>query len=144
MRDSSSAGVLMKPEGSRKVVVLNGSRQIDQVIGGEWQTQKVLPENGLPKGIYQLADAKAPENSAKPVTYTGAILQVDSSKVFQLCGKNIIRHDRASFRDIDNGRDSLVVGRTHSVEYVNGRGRVTGTKEPEAAKQRTRSGGAEL
>lgn len=60
MRDSNDRSVLMKPEGSRKVAVLNGSRQLDQVIGGQWTTLKVLPENGLPKGIYQLADAKQP------------------------------------------------------------------------------------
>ncbi len=41
----------MMPEGSRKVCVLNGSRQLDQVVKGEWMTIKVLPENGLPKGI---------------------------------------------------------------------------------------------
>lgn len=144
MRDSSSAGVLMKPEGSRKVVVLNGSRQIDQVIKGEWQTQKVLPENGLPKGIYQLSDAKTPDNSAKPVTYTGAILQVDSSKVFQLCGKSIIKHERSAFSDIDNGPNGIVVGRTHSVEYQNGRGKLIGTKETAAAKDKSKSGGVEL
>lgn len=144
MRDSNSSSVLMKPEGSRKVVVLNGSRQIDQVIGGEWQTQKVLPENGLPKGIYQLSDAKTPENSAKPVTYTGAILQVDSGKVFQLCGKTIIKHDRSTFKDIDKEPNGIVVGRTHSVEYQNGRGEVTGTKDTTDLKSRSKSGCAEL
>ena len=137
-------GIIMKPEGARKVVVLNGSRQIDQVIGGKWQTQKVLPENGLPKGIYQLSDAKLPENSAKPVTYTGAILQVDSSKVFQLCGKNIIKHERSTFSDIDKEPSGIVVGRTHSVEYQNGRGKVTGTKETASIKDKTKSGGLEL
>ncbi|EME8622786.1 hypothetical protein V0N53_004600 [Salmonella enterica] len=50
-------GVKMMPEGSRKVCVLNGSRQIDQVIKGEWTTLKVLPESGLPKGIFYLGEA---------------------------------------------------------------------------------------
>lgn len=48
-RNSSDIGVIMKPEGSMKICVLNGSRQVDKVVGGEWQTQKVLPEAGLPK-----------------------------------------------------------------------------------------------
>lgn len=30
--------VMMRPEGSRKVAVLNGSRQLDKVIGGQWVT----------------------------------------------------------------------------------------------------------
>lgn len=46
-RNNGDAGVLMKPEGAVKVVVLNGSRQIDQVVAGAgnngeagWVTQK--------------------------------------------------------------------------------------------------------
>ena len=38
-RNSSDIGVIMKPEGSMKICVLNGSCQVDKVVGGEWQTQ---------------------------------------------------------------------------------------------------------
>nr|WP_277628704.1 KfrB domain-containing protein [Klebsiella pneumoniae] len=71
------------PEGSRKVCVLNGSRQLDQVVKGEWMTIKVLPENGLPKGIYQLAEATKPDTGkdGKESAYTGQVLHVDSKAV---------------------------------------------------------------
>ncbi len=39
-RNSSDIGVIMKPEGSMKICVLNGSRQVDKVVGGEWQTRR--------------------------------------------------------------------------------------------------------
>ncbi len=79
----------MMPEGSRKVCVLNGSRQLDQVVKGEWMTIKVLPENGLPKGIYQLAEATKPDTGkdGKESAYTGQVLHVDSKAVYQLSGK---------------------------------------------------------
>ena len=84
----------MMPEGSRKVCVLNGSRQLDQVVKGEWMTIKVLPENGLPKGIYQLAEATKPDTGkdGKESAYTGQVLHVDSKAVYQLSGKGIVEH----------------------------------------------------
>jgi len=91
------------PEGSRAVSVMNGSRQIDQVIKGVWETQKVLPENGLPKGVYQLADAAKPDTGkdGKQKEYTGQLLQVDSRDVYQLQGKGVVKHDRAVFNDLE-------------------------------------------
>ncbi|EPY9514951.1 KfrB domain-containing protein [Escherichia coli] len=120
----TDAGVLMKPEGSRKIAVLNGSRQIDQVLGGQWVTLKVLPEAGLPKGIYQLSDAKKPEVSSKLSTFTGQLLQVDDHKVYQLAGQKIIQHDRAVFRDLEASGAKLNVGQSITLAYQNGRGAV--------------------
>ncbi|WP_407238562.1 KfrB domain-containing protein [Escherichia coli] len=36
------------------------------MVGGEWQTQKVLPEAGLPKGIYQLSEAQQASKNVYP------------------------------------------------------------------------------
>lgn len=138
MRTSTDTGVLMKPEGSRKVVVMNGSRQLDQVLGGEWVTLKVLPEAGLPKGIYQLSDAQKPEVSGKPSTFTGPLLQVDDHKVYQLHGKGIILHDRAVFRDMEAKGGKLTVGQNLTLAYQNGRGAVV-TGEHGAARQANKS-----
>ncbi|EIX7311941.1 conjugal transfer protein TraB, partial [Escherichia coli] len=33
-RSSTDMGVIMKPEGSMKICVLNGSRQVDKVVDG--------------------------------------------------------------------------------------------------------------
>lgn len=112
------------PEGSRAISVMNGSRQIDQVIKGVWETQKVLPENGLPKGVYQLADAAKPDSGkdGKQKEYTGQLLQVDSRDVYQLQGKGVVKHDRAVFNDLESKGDTLTVGSNYSVGYVNGKG----------------------
>lgn len=82
-RDSRGPGVIMKPEGSVKVSVLNGSRQIDQVTNGEWLTLKVLPEAGLPKGIHQLSDAKDASKNVHPHKHVGQVLHDDGRQVYQ-------------------------------------------------------------
>lgn len=51
----------MMPEGSRKVCVLNGSRQLDQVVKGEWMTIKVLHVDS--KAVYQLSGKGIVEHS---------------------------------------------------------------------------------
>lgn len=135
--------VLMKPEGSRKVVVMNGSRQLDKVIGGEWVTLKVLPEAGLPKGIYQLTDAQRPPVQREPVSYRGQVLQVDYEKVYQLHGNGIVVHDRSVFRDMESGGAKLTEGQGLTVKYEQGRGAVVNPPRSASVQPRQR-GGAEL
>lgn len=144
MLTSKDPGVIMKPEGSRKIVVMNGSRQLDQVLGGEWVTLKTLPEAGLPKGIYQLADARVPPVTGKPAIYTGQILQVDDHKVYQLFGKNVLQHERSVFRDAEAKGEKLTVGKTISVAYENGLGALATGERGNARPGRLRGGGAEL
>lgn len=140
----------MMPEGSRKICVMNGSRQVDQVIKGAWETQKVLPENGLPKGIYQLAEATKPDTGkdGKEKDYTGQLLHVDSRDVYQLQGKGVVKHDRAVFKDLEAKGDQLTVGRNYSVGYANGAGtaKLAGSAGVQAQAQRSASkgGGAEI
>lgn len=136
----------MMPEGSRKICVLNGSRQVDQVVKGDWMTLKVLPENGLPKGIYQLAEATKPDTGkdGKEKDYTGQLLHVDSREVYQLQGKGVVKHDRAVFKDLEAKGDQLTVGRNYSVGYVNGAGaaKLAGPAAVQAQAQRSASKGA--
>lgn len=130
MRTSTNQGVLMKPEGSRKVVVLNGSRQLDQVINGEWMTLQVLPESGLPKGIYQLSEAQRPAVSSKQELYAGAVLQVDEHHVFQIHETGIIKHDRAAFSDLERTKGwRLAVGQHATLAYENGRAKWCALRE---------------
>ncbi|EBG3748881.1 conjugal transfer protein TraB [Salmonella enterica] len=109
------------PEGSRKVCVMNGSRQLDQVVKGEWMTIEVLPENGLPKGIYQLAEATRPD-AGKESAYTGQVLHVDSKAVYQLSGKGIVEHSRSAFAELEAKGSQIIAGCTYTVGYVNGKG----------------------
>ncbi|EET3117279.1 conjugal transfer protein TraB [Escherichia coli] len=131
----------MMPEGSRKVCVLNGSRQLDQVVKGEWMTIKVLPENGLPKGIYQLAEATKPDTGkdGKESAYTGQVLHVDSKAVYQLSGKGIVEHSRSAFADLEAKGDQIVAGRTYTVGYVNGEGTARPGQAASLAQQQQRS-----
>ena len=135
---------LMMPEGSRKVCVMNGSRQLDKVIGGEWVTLKVLPEAGLPKGIYQLAQAERPPVDKGLTRFAGQVLQVDYEKVYQLHDKGIVVHDRSVFRDLEAKAGPLKEGQRVAVDYQHGRGAVVDTPGLKPAKARERGGGAEL
>ena len=140
LRNSKSPGVLMKPEGSVKIAVLNGSRQVDQVVQGEWVTQKVLPEAGLPKGIHQLADATSAAKNVHPQTYGGQVLHVDKQSVYQFGNKGIVRHDRKIFDQALEGKDP-VVGKCYEVAYSRGVGKVKSelTHEQASKLQNTKS-----
>ena len=107
-RQSGDAGVFMKPEGSVKIVVLNGSRQVDQVVQGEWMTMKVLPENGLPKGIHQLHDAINPAKNVHPQTFGGQVVHADTKHVYQFGPKGIVQHDKKIFDQALNGKEPVV------------------------------------
>ena len=124
-RNNGDAGVLMKPEGSVKIVVLNGSRLIDHVVPGAgkdrepgWVTMKVQPEAGLPKGIHQLSDATNPAKNVHPQTYGGQVLHVDQKHVYQFGPKVIVQHDRKLFEK------EPVVGKCYEVSYSRGVGKV--------------------
>ncbi|EDA6987560.1 conjugal transfer protein TraB [Salmonella enterica subsp. enterica serovar Typhimurium] len=131
----------MMPEGSRKVCVMNGSCQLDQVVKGEWVNIKVLPESGLPKGVYQLAEATKPDTGkdGKESAYSGQVLHVDSKAVYQLSGKGIVEHPRSAFADLEAKGDKIVVGRTYTVGYVNGKGTVSHGQAASLAQQQQRS-----
>ncbi|EOJ9215274.1 TPA: KfrB domain-containing protein [Escherichia coli] len=134
IRNSSDPTVKLQPEGSFKVSVLNGSRQLDQVQRGEWVTLKVLPEAGLPRGVYQLNSAVQPDTTAKAQEYSGQVLHVDSRSVYQLHGKGIVRHDRSVFRELEAKGEQPVVGATYAIAYANGIGAVRAKGAAEVAK----------
>lgn len=106
---------ISKPEGSLKIVVLNGSRQVDKVIDGAWTTQKVLSENGLPKGIYQLSEATKPLPSKEQSNYSGQVLHVDTQYLYQLSlDKQILKFDKHQISNAISPGEKLNVG-THIV-----------------------------
>jgi len=125
-RNSDDRTVIMKPEGSFKISVDNGSRRIDQVVDGEWLSLKTLPEAGLPKGYYQLSDAINPAKNVHPQTFGSQVLHVDHEHVYQFGqddskGKTtIVKHSRSIFDK------EPVVGQCYEVAYSRGVGRVKG------------------
>ncbi|MGC6373689.1 KfrB domain-containing protein [Pseudomonas sp. S2.OTC.A_B10] len=138
-RNTGDAGVGTVPEvGSLKVVILNGSRQIDKVVPGVgadgaagWQTQQVLSENGLKKGIYQLSGATDASKKVHPQQFGGQVLHVDKQNVYQFGpddgkGKStIVKHDRKIFDQALDGKEP-VVGQCYEVSYARGIGKVKG------------------
>ncbi|EDD8358795.1 conjugal transfer protein TraB [Salmonella enterica subsp. enterica serovar Enteritidis] len=137
-RDSRGPGVIMKPEGSVKISVLNGSRQVDHVSNGEWMNLKVLPEAGLPRGIYQLSDAKDASKNVHPHKHIGQVLHDDGRHVYQFSSEGgIVKHNRAIFEK------PPVVGNNYEIAYSRGRGQVIGEVSQEqaakAAQKRSRS-----
>ncbi len=117
----------MKPEGSVKVAVLNGSRQVDQVVNGEWLTMKVLPEAGLPKGIHQLSDAKDASKNVHPHKHVGQVLHDDGRNVYQFSEGGIVKHSRGIFEK------PPVVGKNYEIAYSRGQGKVIGEVSQEQA-----------
>ncbi|EPG9766573.1 KfrB domain-containing protein [Escherichia coli] len=138
-RNAGDPGVSPLPEvGSVKIVILNGSRQIDQVVPGVgdngaagWQTQKVLGENGLPKGIYQLSGANDASKKVHPQQFGGQVLHFDNKNVYQLGpddGKGrstVVKHDRKIFDQALDGKEPMV-GKAYQVTYSRGVGQVKG------------------
>ena len=150
-RNTGDVGVAPVPEvGSVKIVILNGSRQIDQVVPGVgqngaagWQTQKVLGENGLPQGIYQLSSANDASKKVHPQQFGGQVLHVDKQNVYQFGpsdgkGKStVVKHDRKIF-DQALGKEP-VVGQCYEVSYSRGVGKVKGElSQEEGAKLQNR------
>ncbi|WP_346793875.1 KfrB domain-containing protein [Klebsiella pneumoniae] len=132
-RSSSDFGVVMKPEGSVKICVMNGSRQVDKVVGGEWQTQKVLPEAGLPKGIYQLSNAQQASKNVHPHSHVGQVLHADDRHVYQLSQKGVVQHSRSAWEK------EPVVGKNYEVAYSRGVGKVKNELTQDEAQKLTNS-----
>lgn len=138
-RNTGDAGVGAVPEvGSVKIVILNGSRQIDKVVPGVgadgaagWQTQEVLGENGLKKGIYQLSAATDASKKVHPQQFGGQVLHVDQQNVYQFGpedgkGKStVVKHDRKIFDQALDGKEPIV-GMCYEVSYARGIGKVKG------------------
>lgn len=138
-RNTGDIGVgEVPPVGSLKIVVLNGNRQIDQVVPGVaangadgWQTQKVEPQNGLPKGIYPLHTSVEAAKNVHPQKFGGQVVHVDKQHVYQF-GPNdskekpsVIKHDRKIFDAALEGNEP-VVGKCYEVTYSRGQGKVNG------------------
>lgn len=117
---SKKRDIVMKPEGSLKITVANASRQVDQVIEGEWTTIQVLSDATLPKGSYYLSDTVKASKNVYPQDFTGQVLHMDKSSVYQLSGKAVVQHDRGLFKKEPS------VGTCYDISYRRGIGSVNG------------------
>lgn len=79
----------------KRVVVMNGQRLLQEAKApGQWNVAKVDKAGAIKPGVYNLANAKPPENGKK---YTGAIIQSGREGVYQQSLGGIIKHSTAGF-----------------------------------------------
>ncbi len=112
----------------QRLLVMNGQRLLQTAQAGSWATSKVDRAGTLKPGIYDLHLSKIADKSKG---YDGPMLFADSASVYQKAGKDIVKHDRASFAKLPepgadfsvryDGENVLVTATT--VSLVRGRSR---------------------
>lgn len=110
-----------------KICVLNGSRQEDAIVNGQWQTQKVTGEFGLPKGIYRLDTAQVVKPADK-AEYQGPIIHVSREHAFQKTDAGMVRHSLFTFKQKPE------IGENAKIEYKMGKA-ILANRPPEQQAQ---------
>lgn len=115
-----------------RVVVANGSRQVESEFNNKRFVTKVDDAANLPKGIYDLRAAQQPQQTGER-RYEGAVIHATKDTVYQLAGNEIIRHNARLFER------APTVGTNFNATYNNGRlvstSQATQTPQPQAANQ---------
>ncbi|MCK0509702.1 IncP plasmid survival protein KfrB [Aromatoleum buckelii] len=78
----------------QRLLVMNGSRIVQNEREGQWYTDKVDKAGALKPGIYNLYLASRADKAA---THSGVIVHADKERVYQQIGKNYVMHDRLDF-----------------------------------------------
>jgi len=92
-----------------RMLVMNGSRLIQNDSKGEWVTEKVEKANDVKPGVYNLYLAKEADKSKN---HTGTIIHNDKSFIYQQVGKAIVTH---KIRDFP--KKPPEVGQLRSIDY---------------------------
>jgi hypothetical protein len=124
--------------GDIKIVVGNGSRQIDKFMPGVskdgsagWETQAVQDKSNLADGIYNLSKAVEAKKNVHPQHFGGSVVHVENNNVYQIglsdgkSAPSIIKHDRNIFDQALNGKQPEI-GQCYDVTYSRGVGTVKG------------------
>lgn len=90
----------------QRLLVMNAQRLVQSEQAGQWQTDKVDRAGALRPGLYELHLATAADPAG---TYAGVVLHADGSHVYQQCGRNLVRHDRAGFGRIPGVGDKVAI-----------------------------------
>ena len=78
----------------QRLLVMNGSRIVQNEREGQWKSEKVDKAGALKPGIYNLYLASRADKAA---THSGVILHVDKDNVYQQVGRSYVMHARADF-----------------------------------------------
>lgn len=74
-----------------RILVMNGTRFVQEGGDKEWINQKVDQAKGIPPGIYNISAAKAPGNTL----VQGVAIHQDAKNYYILSGKTIYGVDRS-------------------------------------------------
>lgn len=96
-----------------RLVVMNGQK-IVQVEEGErdWRVEKVEKAHGIRPGYYNLYSAVSADKTAPT---DGIVLHVDGEGVYQLVGKQVVRHSAKEFDKVPD------YGAAATIQYKEGR-----------------------
>ncbi|MCK0505289.1 IncP plasmid survival protein KfrB [Aromatoleum anaerobium] len=92
----------------QRVLVMNGSRIVQNERDGQWYSDKVDKAGALKPGIYNLYLANRADKTA---TCSGVILHADKEHVYQQVGKNYVMHARSDFDKVPE------IGSAKSISY---------------------------
>lgn len=92
----------------QRVLVMNGSRIVQNERDGQWCSDKVDKAGALKPGIYNLYLASRPDKTA---TCSGVILHADKERVYQQVGKHYVMHERSDFDKVPE------IGSVKSISY---------------------------
>lgn len=84
----------------QRILVMNGQRLIQTYQDNqEWKTDKVERAQGLKPGIYNIYLAKVVEDKVKQAQnkFSGVVIHINNTAVFQQIGKDFVMHDRKMF-----------------------------------------------
>lgn len=77
-----------------QMVVMNGSKLLQELQDGQVYITQVVPKGGLRNGIYPLNLA---DKADTRTSYSGTVLHVDHHSLYQEVDGKIIRHERQNF-----------------------------------------------
>lgn len=78
----------------QRLLVMNGSKILQNNSQGTWQNQKVEKAGLLKPGIYNIYNASVADTTKE---YEGVIVHSDKSKVYQQIGKKFVVHETVHF-----------------------------------------------
>jgi hypothetical protein len=101
----------------QRLLVMNGSRIVQNERDGQWRSEKVDKAGALKPGIYNLYLASLADKTA---TCSGVILHADKENVYQQVAKNYVMHACSDFDKVPE------IGSAKSISYdAQGKARVS-------------------
>jgi len=91
----------------QRLLVLNGTRLLQNEQEGQWKTDNVVKAGPLKPGVYNIHTAGIPDRSK---VSEGTIIHVDKTHVFQQVRKDVfVKHERSVFDKVPEVGDNCSI-----------------------------------